>query len=210
MLLVGLTGGIGSGKSTFAALLAERGAQIVDADVLGHEAIRPGRRAWQAIVDQFGDEVLAAGSMEIDRTRLGEIVFSDDRKRAALNAIVHPEIFRAIADRLDRLRSTDAIVVLDAALVVETGLDKSCDVVIVVSSGREARVGRLRRTRGMSIEQITARMAAQTEPDELLERGDLVVENDGSLDDLAREADRVWAQLVLRNEAKGTGRASPE
>ena len=209
MLLVGLTGGIGSGKSTFAALLAERGAQVIDADVLGHEAIRPGEPAWQDIVDQFGDEVLGAGSMEIDRRRLGEIVFADEGKRAALNAIVHPAIFRAIADRLERLGGTDAIVVLDAALVVETGLDSSCDLVIVVSSERETRVDRLRSSRGMSLEQITARMASQTDAQKLLERADLVVKNDGSLEDLAREADRVWRDLNLRNTAKEKGRSSP-
>lgn len=203
MLLAGLTGGIGSGKSTFAALLAERGAQIVDADVLGHEAIRPGAPAWQSIVDQFGDEILAP-SMEIDRRRLGEIVFADANKRAALNAIVHPEIFRRIADDLDRLRDSDAIVVLDAALIVETGLDASCDVVVVVVSDISTRAERLTRTRGMTMEQVTARIAAQVDPATVEEKADIVVVNDGSLDDLVREADRVWALLLERNEAKGS------
>lgn len=202
MLLVGLTGGIGSGKSTFAALLGERGAQIVDADVLGHDAIRPGERAWQDIVDQFGDEVLAPGTMQIDRKRLGEIVFADDNKRAALNAIVHPEIFRRIADALDRLRGTDAIVVLDAALIVETGLDSTCDLLLVVTSRRETRVDRLRSSRGMSIEQITARMATQADVGDLLRKADIVVHNDGTVEDLAAEADRVWRDLILRNDAK--------
>lgn len=204
-MLVGLTGGIGSGKSTFAALLGERGAQIVDADVLGHDAIRPGERAWQDIVDQFGDEILAPGTMQIDRKRLGEIVFADEHKRAALNAIVHPEIFRRIADRLDRLRGTEAVVILDAALIVETGLDSTCDLLLVVTSRRETRVDRLRSSRGMSIEQITARMATQADAGDLLRKADIVVRNDGTLEDLAREADRVWAELVLRNEAKGAG-----
>jgi dephospho-CoA kinase len=202
MLLAGLTGGIGSGKSTFAALLAERGAQIVDADVIGHDAIRPGAPAWQSIVDQFGDEILAP-SMEIDRRRLGEIVFADANKRAALNAIVHPEIFRRIADELDRLRASDAIVVLDAALIVETGLDASCDLLIVVVSDISTRAERLTRTRGMTMEQVTARIAAQVDPATLSERADIVVANDGSLDDLVREADRVWGLLLERNEAKG-------
>jgi dephospho-CoA kinase len=202
MLLAGLTGGIGSGKSTFAALLAERGAQIVDADVLGHDAISPGRPAWQSIVDQFGDEILVPGSMEIDRKRLGKIVFADEHKRAALNAIVHPEIFRRIADELERLSRTDAIVVLDAALIVETGLDSSCDVIVVVTSELPTRADRLRRTRGMSMEQITARVAAQVDPQTLLDKADLVVTNDGSIDSLVGEADRIWAELIRRNEAK--------
>ena len=181
MLLVGLTGGIGSGKTTFAALLAERGAQVIDADVLGHDALAPGQPAWHSIVDQFGDEVLAAGTMEIDRKRLADIVFADDRKRAALNAIVHPEIFRRMADAIDKLRNTDAIVVIDAALVFETGLADSCDVIVVVVSDEDVRVDRLRRTRGMSIDDITARMSSQMAPDELRTRADILVNNDGYL-----------------------------
>ena len=202
MFLVGLTGGIGSGKSTFAALLAERGAQVIDADELGHDAIRPGAPAWQSIVDQFGDEVLAPSTMEIDRKRLGEIVFADKNKRAALNAIVHPEIFRRIADELDRLRKSDAIVVLDAALIVETGLDSSCDAIVVVTSNLSTRAERLTRTRGLSMEQVTARMAAQADPRALADKADIVVVNDGSPDDLAGEADRVWAELVRRDGAR--------
>jgi dephospho-CoA kinase len=198
MLLVGLTGGIGSGKSTFAALLAERGAQIIDADVMGHDALKPGEKAWNAVVDQFGDEILVRPSMSIDRKRLAAIVFSNEQKRAALNAIVHPEIFRRMADAIERLRATDAVVVIDAALVFETGLADTCDVIVVVMSKREERTERLVRTRAMSIDQITARMAAQTDPRELAAKADIVVENDGSLEDLAREADRVWTELELR------------
>src|SRR5919205_3767606 len=114
MLLVGLTGGIGAGKSTFAALLAERGAQIIDADELGHDALRPGEDAWNAVVEHFGEEILAAGSMEVDRKRLAGIVFNDPQQRVTLNAIVHPVIMRNIADELEKLRSTNEIVVLDA------------------------------------------------------------------------------------------------
>jgi dephospho-CoA kinase len=199
MLLVGLTGGIGSGKSTFAALLAERGAQVIDADVIGHDALEPGQPAWHSIVDQFGDEVLSAGSMTIDRKRLADIVFADERKRAALNAIVHPEIFRRIADSIDALRGTDAIVVIDAALVFETGLADSCDVIVVVFSDKAVRTQRLQRSRGMTVDQITARMASQTDPQELVEKADIVVDNDGYLEDLVAEADRVWAELETRN-----------
>ena len=202
MLLVGLTGGIGSGKTTFAALLAERGAHVIDADVLGHDALRPGQPSWHSIVDQFGDEILAAGTMTIDRKRLAELVFADDGKRAALNAIVHPEIFRRIADAIDRLRSTDSIVVIDAALIFETGLADSCDVIVVVFSEKQIRADRLMRSRGMTLEQITARMATQTNPSDLRDKADVVVVNDGYLEDLAREADRVWAELEQRNARK--------
>jgi dephospho-CoA kinase len=198
MLLVGLTGGIGSGKTTFAALLAERGAHVIDADILGHDALKPGRPAWNSVVDQFGDEILSPSTMEIDRKRLAEIVFADDGKRAALNAIVHPEIFRRMADAIDKLRNTDSIVVIDAALIFETGLADSCDVVVVVVSDKEVRTSRLSRSRGMTIEQISARMASQIDPAELASKADILVDNDGYLEDLAREADRVWAELERR------------
>jgi dephospho-CoA kinase len=198
MLVVGLTGGIGSGKSTFAALLAERGAQVIDADVLGRDALRPGRPAWHSVVDQFGDEILAANSMEIDRKRLADLVFRDDRKRAALNAIVHPVIFKGIADGLERLRATNEIVVLDAALIVETGLDRAADVLMVVATKDVVRRERLAKARGMAVDEIAARMASQSDPALLERKADVVVRNDGTLDDLAREADRVWKELQDR------------
>jgi dephospho-CoA kinase len=202
MLLVGLTGGIGAGKSTFAALLAERGAQIIDADLLGRDALRPGEDAWNAVVEQFGDEILAAGSMEVDRKRLAAIVFNDAKQRVALNAIVHPVILRRIADTLDTLRATDEIVVLDAALLVETGLDKDLDAVIVVTAKEQARENRLVMGRGMSRADIKARIAAQAPESELLERADVVVRNDGDLEQLASEADRVWDGLLSHRDAK--------
>ena len=203
MLVVGLTGGIGSGKSTFAALLAEHGAQVIDADALGRDALRPDQPAWHSIVGQFGEEVLAAGSMEIDRKRLASIVFDDPLKLAALNAIVHPVIFTGIADALEKLAQSDAIVVLDAALILETGLDKSVDVLVAVVSNREVRSDRLVRLRGMSISDVRARMASQVSTEELVSRAALVVRNDGSMEDLAKEADLAWARLVeLREEKK--------
>lgn len=198
MFTVGLTGGIGSGKSTFAALLAERGAQIIDADQLGRDALRPGKPAWHSVVDGFGDEILVTGSMEIDRAALGAVVFSDPNKLAALNAITHPVIAAGIADSLERLSHTDEIVVLDAALIVELGLDKIIQVLIVVDATDENRSRRLVEKRGMRIEDVTARMAAQASRDLLLSRADIVVRNDGTLEDLAREADRVWSQLQER------------
>jgi dephospho-CoA kinase len=202
MLLVGLTGGIGAGKSTFAVLLAERGAQVIDADLLGRDALRPGEDAWKAVVEQFGDVILAAGSMEIDRKRLAAIVFNDAKQRVALNAIVHPVILRGIADRLDTLRTTNEIVVLDAALLVETGLDKDLDVLVVVTAHAETRENRLVMGRGMSRADIKARIAAQASEAELLEKADVVVRNEGGVEELAAEADRVWERLVTLRDAK--------
>jgi dephospho-CoA kinase len=198
MLAVGLTGGIGAGKSTLAALLAERGAQVLDADQFGRDALAPGQPAWHSVVGQFGDEVLAAGGMEIDRKKLASIVFSDRRKLAALNAIVHPVILKRIADELERLSQTDAVVVVDAALITELGFGDALDAVVLVTTARKERVERLLRTRGMSFDDVTARIASQASQEELEATADVVVRNDGDLDALAAEADRVWALLQER------------
>ncbi len=198
MLVVGLTGGIGSGKSTFAALLMERGAQVIDADEIGREALRPGKPAWHSLVDQFGDGVLVPSSMEVDRRTLADIVFHDATKLRALNAIVHPVIVSGVADRLEDLEHTDEIVVLDAALILEAGLRGAVDVLVVVVSNDELRKQRLLRERGMSPEDIEARIAAQADQGELTKTADIVVVNDGTLDDLASEAQRVWSELERR------------
>lgn len=198
MLAVGLTGGIGAGKSTFAAFLAERGAQVIDADQIGRDALAPGEPAWHSVVSQFGDEILVPGAMQVDRKRLAGIVFEEPRKLAALNAIVHPVILQRIADDLEKLSRTDAVVVVDAALITELGLRDALDAVVVVTTSRQERVDRLVRTRGMSLDDVNARMASQASPEELEAKADYVVRNDGTLEDLAAEADRVWALLEER------------
>lgn len=202
MLVAGLTGGIGSGKSTFASLLAERGAQIIDADALGRDALRPDQPAWHSVVSQFGDEILQANSLEIDRKRLAAIVFNEPHRLAALNAIVHPVIIEGIADRLERLAHTDQIVVLDAALIAELGLEASLDALIAVTTTKEVRKQRLRRTRDMDLLDIEARMDAQMDPDQVAARADIVVRNDGDVEDLVDDADRVWEGLRKLRDSK--------
>jgi dephospho-CoA kinase len=197
VLLVGVTGGIGSGKSLFSALLAERGAQVIDADAYGREALRPGQPAWHSVLAQFGRDLLVPQSMEIDRQALADVVFNDHDKLAALNAIVHPILFSAIADSVERLSQTDEIVVIDAAILVETGMDKILDTLIVVHTGESWRRERLRK-RGMSPADIEARMSSQASPVDLLAKADIVVCNNGSLDELVREAERVWVDLSSR------------
>jgi dephospho-CoA kinase len=198
MLVAGLTGGIGSGKSTFAGLLAERGAEVIDADQLGRLALSPGEPAWHSVVDQFGDEILAAGGLDIDRRRLAAIVFNDPQKLAALNAIVHPVITRGIADALEALSGTDEVVVLDAALIVELGLVEGLDALIVVTASERNRKDRLVSSRGMTPDEITARIGSQASEETLLEHADIVVRNDGDEAALGAEADRVWAELQAK------------
>jgi len=139
--------------------------------------------------------------MEIDRKRLADEVFADSAKLTALNAIVHPVILARIADALEVLRGTDEIVIIDAALIVELGLDKAVDVVIVVVAKRDKRIHRLQVGRGMLVGDITERMAAQASEEDLIRRADIVVRNDGTPADLAAEADRVWEDLVARRDA---------
>jgi dephospho-CoA kinase len=201
VLLAGLTGGIGSGKTTFARLLQARGAQVIDADELGRRALEPGTSSWHSVVDQFGDEILAADAMEIDRKRLADIVFSDPHKLSALNAIVHPVIVAGIAESLETLRGTDEIVILDAALIVELGIQSSLDLLIVVEAPVEHRRDRLVSDRAMDPVDVEGRMRSQADPETLREQADIVVANDGTLDSLEREADRVWAELEARKEA---------
>ena len=199
MLVVGVTGPIGAGKTTFSILLAERGAQVIEADLLGRDALRPGRPAWHSVVDQFGEEILAPTTMEVDRQALADVVFRDRGKLAALNAILHPVIFRAVADELEKLHNTDEVVLLDAALIIETGLDDVIDLLVVVTAPQHVREQRLVGKRGLSLEDVRNRMAVQRRPEEVVARADLVVQNAGSLDDLAAEADRVWKELQERN-----------
>lgn len=200
MLVVGLTGGIGSGKSSFAHLLAARGAELIDADELGRAALEPGRPAWHSVVDQFGDEILEPGGMNVNRKTLARIVFNDKDKLTALNAIVHPVILGEIADVLETLRGASEIVVIDAALIFELGLAGGMDVIVVVVAPLESRRRWLSSNRGMSSEEIEQRMVAQLSSDDQIERADIVVKNEGTIDDLAEEADRVWAELMRRRD----------
>jgi dephospho-CoA kinase len=202
MLVAGVTGGIGSGKSTLCAMLAERGAEVIDADEIGRRALDPGTPAWRAVVDQFGDDILSDMGMHVDRKRLASIVFNNRDKLAALNAILHPEIMRRIADTLEILRGTGEIVVLDAALIVEIGLAPSLDVLVVVVADEDVRRVRLKADRGMSDIQVDERIRAQAKAETLLEKADIVVHNNGSTEELAAEADRVWAELEKRRSER--------
>lgn len=205
MLLVGLTGGIGSGKSTVSAMLAERGAEIIDADHIAREVVMPGRDAWCKIRDHFGPGVLFADG-SIDRQALADIVFGDKSKLALLNEITHPAIFKRIADRLEAAKDRDVIVVLDAALLIETGLAQRVDVLVVTHSPKEVQVDRLA-AMGMPAAQANARIAAQAAPEERLARADIVIDNTGSLEDLGRRVDEVWKELerLLAEQAARSG-----
>ena len=188
--MVGLTGGIGAGKSAVARRLARRGAVIVDADVLAREVVAPGTDGLSEIVAAFGDGVLTADGA-LDRPALAARVFGDDTARRALEKIVHPRV-RARTAELTYGAPVDAIVVNDVPLLVETGLAPSYHLVVVVEAERERRIRRLVETRGMSAEQAEARIAAQADDDQRRRAADVLLVNDGTLDELNARVDALW------------------
>jgi dephospho-CoA kinase len=204
MLLVGLTGGIASGKTTVSAMLAERGAEVIDADHIARQVVMPGTPAWCKIRDHFGPGVLHPDG-QLDRQALADIVFADKSKLALLNEITHPAIFARIADRLEAHHGQDVVVVLDAALLIEAGLAEGVDVVVVVHSPREIQVERLA-AKGVGRSDARNRIAAQLEPEKRLARADIVIDNSGSLEDLGRQVDKIWEELQARL-ASGVRRA---
>ncbi|MFF1704163.1 dephospho-CoA kinase [Streptomyces sp. NPDC058251] len=196
MLKVGLTGGIGAGKSEVSRLLVERGAVLIDADRIAREVVAPGTPGLAAVVDAFGEDVLAPDG-SLDRPKLGSIVFADPEKLAVLNAIVHP-LVGARSRELEKAASEDAVVVHDVPLLAENGLASLYDVVIVVDARPETQLDRLVRLRGMAEEDARARMAAQAPRDKRLEIADIVIDNDVPLEELQRRVRDVWADLVHR------------
>lgn len=198
--VVGLTGGIGSGKSTAAALLAARGACVIDADRIGHEVYRPGTEGFRRVVTAFGDGVVASDGT-IDRRALGAIVFDDPAARARLNAIVHPLIAEAVTARVAAARAEDAErpIVIEAAVLLEAGWDALVDRVWVVSAGREHAIARVVASRGLSKQEVERRIRAQMPEEERRRRADLVLENNGPPDALRAEVTRAWETLVAQS-----------
>jgi dephospho-CoA kinase len=193
VLRIGLTGGIGSGKSTVAALLAEHGAVIVDADRIAREVVEPGTPGLAAVVAEFGERVLAADG-SLDRPSLAGVVFADPAARARLDAVVHP-LVRARAAELVAAAPRDAVVVQDVPLLVETGQAASYDLVLVVRADVEERVRRLV-GRGLTAEDARARIASQATDEQRAAVADVVISNDGDRDDLAAQVDRFWTDRV--------------
>ncbi|GHB44388.1 dephospho-CoA kinase [Streptomyces umbrinus] len=196
MLKVGLTGGIGAGKSEVSRLLVEQGAVLIDADRIAREVVAPGTAGLAAVVDAFGEGVLAEDG-SLDRPKLGSIVFADAEKLAVLNSIVHP-LVGARSHELEEAAAEDSVVVHDVPLLAENGLAPLYDLVIVVDASPETQLDRLVRLRGMTEGDARARMAAQATRDKRLEIADVVIDNDVPLEVLQRRVRDVWAELVRR------------
>ncbi|WP_182877153.1 dephospho-CoA kinase [Microbispora sp. H10670] len=196
MLKVGLTGGIGSGKSEVSRRLAARGAVVVDADKIAREVVEPGTPGLAQIVAAFGEEVLRPDGT-LDRERLGSIVFADTEKLRVLNGIVHPKVGER-SEQLQREAPDDAVVVYDVPLLAENNLAPLYDVVIVVDTPDDVRLERLLRSRGMPEADARARIAAQASREDRLRIADIVIGNSGSLDELDAQVDKVWQDLTAR------------
>jgi dephospho-CoA kinase len=194
MLLVGLTGGIGTGKSTVARMLEKWGAVVFDADVLARQAVAPGTPGFDQVVERFGPNVLAPGG-GLDREALASIVFSDPAARRDLEGIVHPEVRRMFAEGCEEYRDSDRVVVFSAPLLVETGMHTAFDRLIVVSAPVATQIERLMRDRGMAERDVQARIAAQLPLEAKAEVADILLDNEGTLEDLERSVERVWRDL---------------
>ncbi|MDA8265750.1 MAG: dephospho-CoA kinase [Actinomycetota bacterium] len=193
MIAVGLTGGIGSGKSTAAAMLAGKGATVIDADALAREAVEPGTAALAAVVERFGPEVLAADG-RLDRAKLASIVFRDEKARADLEAIVHPAVAVLLGERLDALSGSDGIVVVEIPLLAEAGGRAAYRLggVVVVDAPSDLAVSRLVAGRAMDPADALRRVAAQASQAQRLALADYVISNTGSLEELSAMVDRAW------------------
>jgi dephospho-CoA kinase len=197
-LHVGLTGGIGAGKSAVAARLAELGAVVLDADLAARAVVEPGTEGLAAVIEAFGPELLA-GDGSLDRAALAELVFSDEARRAELNAIIHPRVRAWMAERA-AAAPEGSVVVQDIPLLAEAGLAPLFDFVVVVDARDEIRIDRLVRLRGMSREQAEARIAAQAPRERRNAVADRVLENNGTEIELAEAADALWRELDERRD----------
>ena len=205
MLVIGLTGGIGTGKSEVSGILSTLGAAVINADLVGHEVYRPQTEGWHRIIDAFGKDVLGPTGA-IDRRKLGAIVFSDAEALERLNAIAHPRIYAKIEERIAELRGEGSTVaVVEAALLIEAGWTPLVDEVWVVVSDERNVIDRLR-NRHLDHASIRARIDAQMTQSERAKRGDVVIDNDGTLAELTQSVEQLWASRVARHKENTTQR----
>ncbi len=196
MKVIGLTGGIGSGKSTVSRLTEEMGAVILDADKVGHEAYTPDSETWREVVAAFGDSIVA-GDRGIDRRALGAIVFADPSALTRLNGIMHPRMFDMMKARLDEHRSQGTkIVVLEAAILIEANWTPLVDEIWVTVAAESVVVARVKERTGLPEEQIRSRVRSQLSNEERIRQADHVIRNDGSLDELRVVVAALWEKLT--------------
>ncbi len=195
MKVIGLTGGIGSGKSTVSQYLAELGAVILDADKVGHEAFKPDTEAWHEVVATFGRQIISP-SGEVDRKKLGEIVFGDPESLSRLNQIMHPKMYDMMKAQIEEYRQQAVdVVVVEAAILLEANWTSLVDEVWVTVAAEAAVLERLKAQRGMEAEQTLARIRSQLTTEERVKQADVVISNDGDLDEVKAKVKELWARL---------------
>ena len=199
-MIVGLTGGIGAGKSAVAKLLERRGATILDTDAIAREVVEPPSPVLDRIAHEFGTSVIGAGGA-LDREALARIVFADDRKRARLNEITHPEILKRVLARIGGYPSS-AIVVVVVPLLFESGFDRNCQAVVAVTAPEPARIARVMKRDGMRESDVRARMRVQVPESDYEGKATWIVRNDADETALKAAVDRLWSEL-----AKASGKA---
>ena len=200
MVVVGLTGGMGTGKSEVSRMLQDLDAVLINADQVGHEIYAPGTGAWRDVVDAFGEEVLHPGG-EIDRRKLGSIVFNDPQALAQLNAIMHPRMAGAIDERIGELKKRGVgVIVLEAALLIEANWTPLTDEVWVVTAPEDTAVQRIRARSGLAEDAIRARIRTQLPQEERVRRADAVIGNAGSLEELRQAVTDLWKQRILARQ----------
>lgn len=209
MLLVGLTGNIGSGKSTVAQMLSERGATIIDADVLARRAVEAGTPAFAKIVSRWGSSILAPDG-HLDRAALRRVVFADHAQLEELNQIVHPEVERLRARLIDQAkRRGDRVVVCDIPLLFERHMTDRFDRIVLVDSHRAIRLERLVKERGLRETEAMEMIAAQMPAELKRARADFIIENDGTFAQLERRVNEVWTSLIRDESAPSSAAAVP-
>ena len=204
MLIVGLTGGYASGKSTVAKMFVELGGVLIDADKLAREVVRPDKQAWFEIVAHFGKEILLKNG-ELDRNALGEIVFRSEAERERLNAIVHPRVLEEELKAIEEIkeREPDAIVILSVPLLIESGHNKLCDKIVVVTVDRDTQLKRLMERDGFTREEAVRRISAQIPLSEKVTYADYVIDNRGSRKETELQVKEVFSRL------RGVATSSP-
>jgi dephospho-CoA kinase len=198
MKVIGLTGGIGSGKSTVAQFLAEMGAVIVDLDKVGHEALRKGSQAWEQVASEFGKDILKAGG-DIDRSKLGKIVFGNHKALIRLNQIVHPAIDNIVKTKIEKYRRQGVrVVVLEAAAMLEAGKTEQVDELWVTAAPEATLLKRVIERGGLSKKETRARIKAQLSNEKRIRQADVVIDTDGTLDELKDRVATEWQKLQAR------------
>lgn len=199
-MVIGITGGIASGKSTISKILKEMGAYIIDADEIGREVVQKGEKAYNEIVRYFGDDILL-DSGEINRKKLGNIVFSDPEELKVLNDITHPEIVERISEKVDDLKRNEVrTIVIDAAILFEMGLNKHCDSIWFIQTDRETQLNRLMERDRFDSKNAQNRIKRQHENENNIAFADVIINNDKSLDEIKEEVKEIWDKTIEGKE----------